>query len=87
MYSQEVVLTNKSGFHARPASLFVKEASKYISDIKLMKGQKEYNGKSIMGILTMGAAMGDKIFIQASGEDEKEAVDNLVDLIKNKFNE
>ncbi len=87
MYREEVILKNETGLHARPASLFVKEAAKYVSDIKIVKGEKEYNGKSIMGILSMGAAKGDVLTIQAEGEDEETAVKELVDLIANKLNE
>lgn len=87
MFKEEITLLNETGLHARPASLFVKEASKFKSDIKLIKGNKEYNGKSIMGILSMGVAKGDKITIQAEGEDEETAVRELVDLLLNKLNE
>ncbi|MEW8973690.1 MAG: HPr family phosphocarrier protein [Tissierellaceae bacterium] len=87
MYKEEVVLKNETGLHARPASLFVKEASKYVSDIKIIKDEKEYNAKSIMGILSMGAAKGDLLTIQAEGEDEELAVKTLIDLISNKLND
>ncbi|MCR2043338.1 HPr family phosphocarrier protein [Anaerosalibacter massiliensis] len=87
MYSEEVVLKNETGLHARPASLFVKEASKYSSDVKVIKEGKEYNAKSIMGILSMGAAMGEKIKIEAIGEDAEEVVKSLVELVNNKFGE
>lgn len=81
MFREEVILQNETGLHARPASIFVKEASKFKSDIKLFKDEKEYNAKSIMGLLSMGAAKGDKIIIQAEGEDEETAVRELVDLV------
>jgi len=87
MNSKDVVLKNETGLHARPASLFVKEASKYSSDVKVVKDGKEYNAKSIMGILSMGAAMGDSIKIEATGEDSEEAVNSLVELVNNKFGE
>lgn len=87
MYKEELTLQNETGLHARPASLFVKEAARFKSDIKLIKENKEYNGKSIMGILSMGVAKGDKITIQAEGEDEETAVKELVDLLVNKLND
>jgi len=87
MYSESVTLKNETGLHARPASLFVKEASKYSSEIKVIKDGKEYNAKSIMGILSMGAGMGDSIKIEAIGEDSEEAVKGLVELVNNKFGE
>ncbi|KGG79493.1 phosphocarrier protein HPr, partial [Caloranaerobacter azorensis H53214] len=51
MQKVQVELKNETGLHARPASIFVKEASKYASDIKIIKNGREYNAKSIMGIL------------------------------------
>lgn len=83
MYKQEVILESETGLHARPASMFVKEASKYKCDINLIKADQKYNAKSIMGLLSMGAAKGDTLIIEAEGEDEKEAVDALVEIIKN----
>ena len=83
MIKGDVVLQNETGLHARPASIFVKEASKFKSEIKLFKDEKEYNAKSIMGLLSMGAAKGEKITIQANGEDEETAVKTLVELVNN----
>lgn len=83
MYKEEVVLENKTGLHARPASQFVKEASKHKSEINLIKEGQKYNAKSIMGLLSMGAAKGDVLTIEAEGDDEKEAVNTLVEFIKN----
>lgn len=87
MYEKETILREETGLHARPASLLVKEASKYKSNIKVIKGEEEYNAKSIMGILSMGAQNGDKLIIKAEGVDEKEAVDNLIYLIEKQLNE
>ena len=81
MISTEVILINKTGLHARPAALFVKEASKYKSNINIIKGEKTYNAKSIMGLLSMGAAKGDSIKIETDGEDEEIALNNLVELL------
>lgn len=87
MYKVNVILSNKTGLHARPASMLVKEASKYSSQIKLIKDDKECNAKSIMGILSMGAGKGTKLTIIADGEDEKEAVESLKGLIDSNFGE
>lgn len=87
MYKIQVEIENKSGLHARPASMFIKEAIKYKSDIKLLKKDKEYNGKSMMGILSIGASKGDVIEISADGPDEKEAIHSLAELIRAKFHE
>lgn len=83
MVEREIVLLNDTGLHARPASMIVKEASKYTSDIKIIKNEKEYNPRSIMSILSMGAVKGDSLVIKAIGEDEEKAVKELGDLIEN----
>lgn len=87
MHKEKVQLKNETGLHARPASMFVKEASKYSSDIIMIKDGKQFNGKSIMGILSMGVQKGDTITIQAQGEDERKAVENLKILIDSNFGE
>ncbi|SDK10311.1 HPr family phosphocarrier protein [Natronincola ferrireducens] len=83
MVEKEIVLLNDTGLHARPASMIVKEAGKYTSDIKIIKNEKEYNPRSIMSILSMGAVKGDSLVIKAIGEDEEKAVKELGDLIEN----
>ncbi len=75
------------GLHARPASLFVREASKYKSDIKVAKGDLEYNAKSILSILSMGAGQNDKLTIIAEGCDEQEALEAIEKLVNNNFSE
>ncbi|MCQ4924442.1 HPr family phosphocarrier protein [Tissierella carlieri] len=85
MVQREIVLLNDTGLHARPASMIVKEAAKYISEIKIIKNEKEYNAKSIMSILSMGAIKGDCLVIRAIGEDERKAVEELGDFIENKI--
>ncbi len=87
MINVDVVLKNESGLHARPASQFVQEASKYKSDITIVKDQNRYNAKSIITILSMGAGKGDRLMIEASGEDEKKAVEALQALVDNCFDE
>jgi phosphocarrier protein len=84
----EFILEHEEGFHARPAGNFSKQASKFKSDIVLFKNgnqEKEYNPKSIISIMTMGATQNDKITIQADGSDEEEAVTSLLDLVANDF--
>ncbi|CCC57770.1 HPr family phosphocarrier protein [Caloramator australicus] len=77
-----VKINNPTGLHARPASILVKEAMKFKSNIYLIKNNKEYNAKSIMNVMAMGAAMGDEIRIKAEGEDEKEAINSLQKLLE-----
>ncbi len=87
MYKLKVILNNKAGLHARPASMFVQEASKYECNIKVMKDNNECNAKSIMGVLSLGAVKGEELMIKAEGKDEKEAVKALKNLIDSNFGE
>jgi len=83
MRNLEVELKNETGLHARPASLFIRESSKYTSDIVVIKDDTEYNGKSIMGILSIGATQGDNLTIRIEGDDEDEAYEGLKNLFEN----
>ncbi len=85
MKREEVLINNESGLHARPASQFVKTAGMFKSDIFIEYNGKKINAKSILGVLSGGIVKGSKIFIQAEGEDEEEAVNELVNLIKDKL--
>jgi len=88
MIEVTIKIVNKLGLHARPASLFVKIAGQFESDIKVEKDGVEVNGKSIMGVMMLAAEQGSKITIIAEGVDEKEAIDSLVKLIaERKFDE
>jgi len=87
MKKLSVILANESGLHARPASMFVKEASKYKSMIRIEKDGQAYNGKSIMGILSMGTSKGDSLTITTEGADEKEALEALKKLFESNFGE
>lgn len=87
MNSIEVELNNEAGLHARPACKFAAEAAKYSAKVILHKAGKEYNGKSLVSILLMGAHKGEKITIAADGTDEIAAVEALKVLIENGFGE
>ena len=83
MEKKTITLTNKEGLHARPASVFVKEAGKFKSKITLFKhGGKEGNAKSILSLLSLGVDSGSTIDICADGEDEILAGQTLYDLIE-----
>lgn len=89
MYSRKVIVQNRTGLHARPASVFVSTAAKFKSSITIMQcGQdKAANAKSIMMLLSLGLGQGTEVEISANGEDEISAVDTLVSLIESKFGE
>ena len=87
MVQKIIQIENKLGLHARPALLFVNTASKFKADVYLGRDDHEVNGKSIMGVMMLAAEMGSKLTITVKGDDEKEAIKALIELIKNKFNE
>ncbi len=87
MIEKEFTIKNKLGFHARAAVKFVQLASQFKSNIVVSKDNVEVNGKSIMGVLMLAASKGTKIKITISGEDEKEAMEKLGELIENGFGE
>ncbi len=87
MLEREVVIRNRAGIHARPAALLVQTASKFKSRIYIEKDNDKINGKSIMGIITLGASYNTVLKIIADGEDEEEAIEALVKLFDMKFEE
>ena len=82
-----VVITNKSGIHARPASVFVQTATKFKSKVKITAKGKTVDAKSILMVMSMGLVKGTEIVISAEGEDATQAVTTLVDLVNSKFGE
>ena len=87
MYQQNVTVKNKTGLHARPAALFVQTANRFKSEVFIEKEGKKVNAKSIMGVMSLAVSQGTPIIVSAQGEDEKEAVNKLVELIESKFGE
>lgn len=85
MSTKTVKLTNEDGLHARATALFVRNANKYSSEITLQAHGDSVNGKSIIGIMSLGAFCGEEVSISAVGTDEEEAVNSLVHLIENNF--
>ena len=77
----EVVIKNPQGLHARPAAMFVQIASKYNANVALQKGEERVNGKSIMGILTLGVEQNSKVVLEADGDDADEVVTELTQLL------
>jgi phosphocarrier protein len=87
MTTREVTIINRAGIHARPAALIVKTANRFQSEIFLEKDDNRVNGKSIMGIITLGAGFNAKLQVAAEGSDEEEAVEAIVRLFENRFEE
>ena len=74
---KKLIVNNKQGLHARPAALFVQIANKFDSRITVRRDDEEVNGKSIMGILMLGAEKGSEILIEVDGHDAHVAIVEL----------
>lgn len=85
MIEKELTITNENGFHLRPASNFVRIASKFISNITVTKDGISINGKSILGLMSLSCERGSKILISIEGEDEEKAFEALEELVEAKF--
>ena len=87
MASQTVEITNRRGLHARASAKFVTIASTLVAAIEVSKDGNAVAGTSIMGLMMLGAAMGDTVTISASGDDADAALATMVDLVQAKFGE
>lgn len=87
MLKQEVMVMNKTGLHARPASEFVKKAATFKSSVFIEHNGKSINAKSIVGLLSAGIGFESNIIIAAEGEDESDALVALTSLVEAKFGE
>jgi phosphocarrier protein HPr len=81
MVTKEVIVKSATGLHARPATLLVKKASLYKSDISIEHNGKKANVKSLIGVLSLGVTKNSKIILTASGDDETLAAEEMVKLI------
>jgi len=77
LIKKKIIVKNKQGLHARPAALFVQIANKFDARITVSRDEEEVNGKSIMGILMLGAEKGSAIIIEAEGDDAHLAMTEL----------
>jgi phosphotransferase system HPr (HPr) family protein len=91
--THEIVLTitNDAGLHLRPASLFVRTAARFQSDIRIANldrnPTKDVNAKSIMGLMQLGVGPGQEVRVRATGSDAADAVAALKHLVANNFAE
>lgn len=85
MTSREVTIVNTLGLHARAAARFVHLASRFASQIKVTRGARTMDGKSILGLLLLSAGRGTVIQISAEGPDEEQAIDALAGLAARGF--
>ncbi len=87
MITRTVAITNKRGLHARASAKFVTLASTLPVTVEVEKDGARVVGTSIMGLMMLGAAIGDSVTISASGDGADEAVAALAELVENKFGE
>lgn len=87
MCVKDVVIQNKVGLHARPATFFIQRANEFKSSIWVEKDERRVNAKSLLGVLSLGIIGGTSIKIIADGSDEAQAVSELVDLVNSGFAE
>jgi phosphotransferase system HPr (HPr) family protein len=84
---RKIEIKNKLGLHARAAALLVQTANKFAAQVSLTKDGQTADARSIMGLLTLAAARGSKIQVEASGDDAERAVKAIERLIDSRFNE
>lgn len=87
MLEQDITIINKLGLHARAAAKLVNTASGYQSEILISRNGREINGKSIMGVMMLAAALGSEIHLKIEGDDEQQAMQGITDLINDRFGE
>jgi phosphocarrier protein len=84
---KEITIINRLGLHARPAAMFVRIASRHRSEVWVEKEGEQINGKSIMGLMMLAAGQGSKLTIRCEGADAEKVMEELEELIQQKFNE
>lgn len=87
LVSRTVLITNRRGLHARASAKFVTVATGLQASVEVEKDGSKVVGTSIMGLMMLGAAMGDHVVISASGDGADEAVSTLAALVEAKFGE
>mgnify|MGYP000412558177 CR=1 FL=1 len=87
MTRHPITIINKLGLHARAAAKFVRLASQFSSEVKLVRGSTEINAKSILGVMMLAAAKGTELELVVDGTDETESIAALEALVNNKFDE
>jgi phosphotransferase system HPr (HPr) family protein len=80
-----IVIRNSQGLHARPADMFARLARQFQSRIELVRDDRRVEASSIMDLLTLGAAQGTELILEAEGDDAQAAVEALVNLVESGF--
>jgi phosphocarrier protein HPr len=84
---KKLEIQNKLGLHARAAALFVQTVNKFSSQVTVTNDGQTTDGRSIMGMLTLGATQGSKIQVEVTGEDAEKALRAIEKLLDSRFNE
>ncbi len=87
MITKKLTVLNKLGIHARPAAQFVRTASRFQSDVTVVKDDESVDGKSIMGLMMLAVGCGAVITVSTDGSDETECMEALESLVAGKFGE
>ncbi|WP_027338962.1 HPr family phosphocarrier protein [Halonatronum saccharophilum] len=87
MLTKKVQIINQSGLHARPASLLIDIANKFEAKVEIIHQNREANLKSIISVMSLAVGYGEWVTIRVEGDDAKEALDSIVELIEGKFGE
>ena len=87
MIRRPLRIINKLGLHARAASKLVSVASQYDAEITLARNGQEVSGKSIMGVMMLGASRGTELELVTQGPDEEAAAEALTELVEDRFGE
>jgi len=83
----EITIINRLGLHARACAKLVKAAAHYESRIELFQGEKCADAKSIMGLMMLAAPQGSKLTLKAEGVDARDAANEILQLINERFGE
>lgn len=87
VYTKTITVNNEVGLHARPATFFIQKANEYKCNIWIEKDERKVNAKSLLGVLSLGVVKGSEITLGAEGPDDREAIEELEELINSNFKE
>jgi phosphocarrier protein len=87
MISRTIEIINKLGLHARASAKLTQTASRFPCEVRITRNDRKVNAKSIMGVMMLAASRGTTVTLETDGEQENEAMEALVELINNCFDE
>ncbi|MBD8066199.1 HPr family phosphocarrier protein [Devosia sp. PTR5] len=85
--AQQLTIVNRKGLHARASARFVRTAECFDATVNVIKDGQSVAGNSIMGLMMLGAGPGATILVQATGKQAREALEAIVELVNNGFDE